>query len=192
VPQLAKDGAVPLTIIRDGGKLNVKVPVSGGRPLLIPSLDNSYPSYFIYGPIVFSRATGEFLSFISSNAQALNGFSFVASPLVTRRGDQPDAKHEELVVISAPFFSHKILTGYGNRFGSVVHSINGIEVRSLAHLVQTLRAIKDPLIVIRFDQRGGENIVLSRQDMIDATESILSDNGIRLQGSPDMMAIWNK
>jgi len=33
--------------------------------------------------------------------------------------------------------------------------------------------------------------VLPRQQMLDATEGILSDNGIRAQGSPDMMDIWN-
>jgi hypothetical protein len=28
--------------------------------------------------------------------------------------------------------------------------------------------------------------------MMDATENILSDNGIRMQGSRDMMEIWDK
>jgi hypothetical protein len=27
--------------------------------------------------------------------------------------------------------------------------------------------------------------------MVDATEGILQDNGIRSQGSPDMMDVWN-
>jgi len=55
-----------------------------------------------------------------------------------------------------------------------------------------LRDTKDELIVIHFDQRGGENMVLRRRDMQDATEGVLSDNGIRLQGTKDMMAIWDK
>ena len=192
VQQLAKNGKVPLTIIRDGKTMAVTVPVSPGRKLLIPDLNGGYPSYFIYGPIVFSRATAEFTSFISGNAAAMNAYSFIASPLVTRRGEPPTPEREELVVVSSPFFPHKLVSGYSNRFASVIYSINKVRVRSLAHLVALLRDSKDEMIVIHFDQRGGENMVLRRKDMLDATESILTDNGIRLQGSKDMMDVWNK
>ena len=95
-------------------------------------------------------------------------------------------------MVSSPFFPHKLVTGYSSRFGSVIYSINKVPVRSLAHLVTLLRDSKDELIVIHFDQRGGENMVLRRKDMLEATESILSDNGIRMQGSKDMMDIWDK
>lgn len=192
VQQLAKNGKVPLTIIRGGKQLEVEVPVSAGRKMLIPDLNGGYPSYFIYGPIVFSRATAEFLSFMSGNPGALNAYSFIASPLVARRGDSPTAEREELVVVSSPFFPHKLVTGYSNRFGSVIYSVNKVPVRSLAHLVTLLRDAKDELIVIHFDQRGGENMVLRRKDMLDATEGVLTDNGIRLQGTKDMMDIWDK
>jgi S1-C subfamily serine protease len=191
VQQVAKDGKVPLTVVRGGKTLQVQVPVGGPRQLLIPSLDGAYPSYFVYGPIVFTRATADFLSFISTNAAALNAFSYNASPLVTRRGDSPDPQHEELVVVSSPFFPHKLVAGYSNRMGGVVESVNGMQVRSLRHLVAILRDLKDDMLVIRFDQREGETIVLPRKEMLAATESILSDNGVRSQGSPDMMDIWN-
>jgi S1-C subfamily serine protease len=192
VQQLARNGKVPLTIIRDGKTMEVQAPVSSGRQLLIGDLNGGYPSYFIYGPIVFSRATAEFTSYLSANAAALNAYSFIGSPLVTRRGDAPTAEREELVVVSSPFFPHKLVSGYSNRFGSVIYSINKVPVRSLAHLVTLLRDSKDELLVIHFDQRGGENMVVRRKEMVDATESILSDNGIRLQGSKDMMDIWAK
>jgi S1-C subfamily serine protease len=191
VQQVAKDGKVPLTVVRGGKTLQVQVPASGPRQLLIPSLDGAYPSYFVYGPIVFTRATADFLSFISANAAALNAFSYNASPLVTRRGDSPDAQHEELVVVSSPFFPHKLVAGYSNRMGGVVESVNGMPVRSLRHLVAILRDLKDDMVVIRFDQREGETIVLPRKEMLAATENILSDNGVRSQGSPDMMDVWN-
>jgi S1-C subfamily serine protease len=191
VQQLAKDGKVPLTIVRGGKAMNVELPVNGARRLLIPDLNGGYPSYFIYGPIVFSRATAEFASFISGNAAVQNAYSYIANPLVTRRGEQADASREELVVVSSPFFPHKLVTGYSNRFGSVIYSINKVPVRSLRHLVSLLRDLKDDLIVIHFDQRSGETMVLPRKDMMAATEGVLSDNGIRLQGTQDMMDVWN-
>ncbi|MES2015322.1 MAG: trypsin-like peptidase domain-containing protein [Pseudomonadota bacterium] len=192
VQQLARNGKVPLTIVRDGKTMEVLAPVAPGRQLLIPDLNGGYPSYFIYGPIVFSRASAEFLQFMSGNAGALQAYGFIGSPLVTRRGDAPTAEREELVVVSSPFFPHKLVSGYSNRFGSVIHSINKVPVRSLAHMVALLRDSKDEMIVIHFDQRGGENIVLRRKEMLAATEGVLSDNGIRVQGSKDMMEVWNK
>ncbi len=111
---------------------------------------------------------------------------------MTRRGDMPDVNHEELVVISSPFLPHKLVTGYSNRFGSVIRSINGVSIRSLQHLVSVLRDLKDDLVVIHFDQRNGETMVLPRKQMQEQTEPVLSDNGIRSQGTADMMAVWNK
>ena len=189
VQQLASNGTVPLTILRGGKEMKLNVPVRAERPMLIPDLQGGYPSYFVYGPIVFSRATAEYLSFLN-NAAAQTAYSFAASPLVTRRGDPPDEKREELVVIASPFFPHKLVNGYSNRFGSVVYSINRQPVKSLRHLVGMLRDLKDDLVIIHFDQRYGETIVLPRKDMLAATEEILSDNGVRSQGSPDMMKVW--
>lgn len=191
VQQLARDGKVPLTIVRGGKPMSIQLPVGAARKLLIPDLNGGYPSYFIYGPIVFSRATPEFMSVITNNAGLMNALAFNANPLLTRRGEQPDAQREELVVVSSPFFPHKLVNGYGNRMGAVIYSINQVPVRSLRHLVAQLRDLKDELVVIHFDQRAGETMVLPRKGMLDATEAVLTDNGIRLQGSPDMMEVWN-
>lgn len=191
VQQLAKDGKVALTVVRNGQPVNISLPVSRARKLLISDLGGGYPSYFIYGPIVFARASAEFLSGIAGNANVLQSLAYNASPLVTRRGEEPDAQREELVIVTSPFFPHKLVTGYSNRFGSVIYSINKVPVKSLKHLVALLRDAKDELIVIHFDQRAGETMVLPRKAMLDATEGVLTDNGIRQQGSADLMAVWN-
>ncbi|MBC7984044.1 MAG: trypsin-like peptidase domain-containing protein, partial [Candidatus Obscuribacterales bacterium] len=183
VQQVAKSGSVPLTIVREGKSLPIELAVAADRPLLIPDLGNAYPAYFIYGPVVFSKATNQFLSFISNNAASMNGYAFNGSPLVVRRGDAPDASREELVVVSAPFFPHKLTNGFSSRFGSVVDSINGTPVRSLAHLVELLRDTTDEFLTIRFEQHSGETLVLARKEVLAATEEILTDNGVRLQGS---------
>jgi S1-C subfamily serine protease len=187
---LSKNGRLPLTIIRGGKTLNIQLPVTPGRPRLIPSLAGAYPSYFIYGPLVFSKATSEFRRFISGDAGSLNAYAANGSPLVTRVGDEPDANREELVVISAPFFPHKLVSGYDSRFGAVVYAINEKPIRSLRHLVAVLRDLKDDLVVIKFDQKSSENIVLPRKEMLAASEEILNENGIRAQGSKDMLDVW--
>jgi S1-C subfamily serine protease len=191
VQQQVKNGKVALTVVRAGQPLAIQLPVSHARKLLIGDLGGGYPPYFIYGPIVFSRASAEFLGGLSTNPNLVQGLAFNASPLVTRRGEEPDAQREELVIVSAPFFPHKLVTGYSNRFGAVIYSINNVPVKSLRHLVALLRDAKDELLVIHFDQRNGETIVLPRKAMLDATEGILTDNGIRQQGSADLMDVWS-
>ena len=61
----------------------------------------------------------------------------------------------------------------------------------LAHLVAVLRDSRDEFIVVAFDRRGGETQVFKRQEMLAATEEILGDNGVRAQGSPDLLEVWN-
>ena len=155
-----------------------------------PDLHGEYPSYFVYGPIVFSRATRQFLAAFENNAGLLRVLSFVKSPLVTRIFDAPSADLEELVIISSPFFPHKLANGYSNATGSVVYSINGTPVKSLKHLVALLRDLTDPFVTIEFASRSGEALVFSRAAIVAATDEILTDNGVRAQGSPDMLAVW--
>jgi hypothetical protein len=73
----------------------------------------------------------------------------------------------------------------------VVKTVNGIPVKSLGHLVEILRDSKDKFISIACDSRYGEAMVFPRAEMLAATDEILTDNGIRSQGSPDTLAIWN-
>jgi hypothetical protein len=153
----------------------------------VKPLEGTYPSYFIYGPVVFSRATYELVSGLRSHATA----SIAASPLVTQLFDEPTADREELVVIPAPLFPHAISKGYSNVSNSVVYSINGVRVRSLRHLVALLRELKDEFVVIELDTKlGGETLVFRRGEMTAATDEILSDNDVRAQASTDMMAVW--
>jgi hypothetical protein len=118
------------------------------------------------------------------------GLSLSASPLVTRRGDKPAFDGEQLVIVPCPFFPHKLSKGYSSATLSVVESINGVRVKNLLHLVQLLRDSKDDFIVIAFTGHGRETLVFPRAEMIAATEEILSDNGVRALGSPDVLAVW--
>ena len=115
----------------------------------------------------------------------------MGSPLVKRIGDKPAFAGEELVVVPSPFFPHKLAKGYSDPFCQVVKTVNGIPIKNLAHLVEVLRDAKSEFITVEFDQRDGETLVFPRADMLAATDDILTDNGVRSQGSPDTLAIWN-
>jgi S1-C subfamily serine protease len=189
IQKLARDGRVPLTITRNGQERKIELPVAPRRPMVLTGLEGGYPSYFIFGPLAFSAATQEFIYGYNSNgAQA--AFAYIGSPLATRRGDRPAEDGEQLVVVTSPFFPHKLSKGYGNTMSSVVKSVNGKAVKNLSHLVTLLRDSRDEFVVFEFAGRGAETIVLPRQECLAATEDILVDNGVRSQGSPDMIEVW--
>ena len=192
VQKIAKNSLVPMTVVRDGKPLKLVMPLLSDRPLLIPDLKGNYPPYFIYGPMVFSKATIQFTGFMNNNANTMSAFSIVRSPLVTARGDTPTAEREELVVISSPFFPHKLSVGYANATASVIQSVNGTPIRSLAHLVALLRDMKEEFVTFVADNRGGETLVFSHKEMVASIEDILIDNGVRAQGSAELMGIWQK
>jgi S1-C subfamily serine protease len=195
VQRIAKDGKVPLTVVRAGKEISVQVPVSPSRPKLIPFLQGGYPSYFVYGPLVFSPATEDLVALFNSNPAAggnlINALASLGNPLVTRRSEKPDFDGEELVIVPSPFFPHKLSKGYGSPGLKVVKTVNGIPIKNLLHLVQVLRDSKDEFITIEFATHSAETMVFPRAEMVAATDDILTDNGIRAQGSPDTLAVWN-
>jgi S1-C subfamily serine protease len=192
IQQTAVNGKLPLTVVRGGKTLAVQLPVSAQHPTLVTDLRGSYPSYFIYGPLVFSPATWQLVSSLENNTGLMRMLGLVKSPLVTRALDEPDGDLQELVVVSSPFFPHRIANGYSNPAGSVVYAVNGTRIKSLTHLVAVLRDLKDSFVTIEFDQKGGEALVFSRQAIMSATDDILMDNGVRAQGSPDTLAVWQE
>jgi S1-C subfamily serine protease len=194
VQKTARDGKLALTVVRAGKEIPVELSVSPKRAMVTPDLGNAYPSYFIYGPLVFSTATDQYVRSLVGSARGARWVDWMiarGSPLITRLGDRPAFPGEELVVVPSPFFPHKLAEGYASPFCEVVKAVNGTPVRNLAQLVEVLRDAKGGFITVQFDNRDGETMVFPRAAMVAATNDILTDNGIRSQGSPDALAIWN-
>jgi hypothetical protein len=189
IQKLAKNDKVPLTIVRKGETKQVELPVSPKHPMLLEGLHGRYPSYFVYGPMVFSPASADLVSALD---MAGSFFNRMASPLATRRTEKPRFEGEQLVLVTSPLFPHRISKGYSSPQYHVVKEINGVRVKNLRHLVETLRDAKDKYITVSFDDKASETIVFNRQEAMAATEEILSDNGIRQQASDDLAEVWRK
>lgn len=156
VQKLAKDGKVPLTLVRGGRELQIQLPVSAKYPVVLPNLDGAYPTYFVYGPLVFSAATAEYLNALGGDDGRGRSLFWNGSPLMRRFMDPPAFDGERLVVVASPFFPHKLTKGYSNPAGQVVRAINGRAIKNLEHLVETLRDLKDEFVTVEFNQRGAE------------------------------------
>ena len=192
VQKIAKNGSVPLTIVRAGKTLKLNVPVSSTRPLLIAGLQGAYPPYFIFGPLVFQKPL---LNLWAGSIRAAAAcYRYLASPEARWQHDWVTHLHLTPKNWSS-FLPPSSRTGWpkATRIQPVQWSetVNDIPIKSFRHLVEVLRDNRMDVIRFDFSRRGGEKLVFLRRDMIAATDKILTDNGIRSQGSPDAMAVWN-
>jgi S1-C subfamily serine protease len=187
VARLAKEGKIELTILWEGEKRVVSVPVSPQRDLLVPILADGYPEYFIYGPLVFTAATQEYVRSLGGNG--LGALLVLESPLLARLYRPPSERGEQLVVIATRMFPHPIIKGYDNRPLGVVEKFNGASVKNLRALAEMLRDCDDEFVRFEMSDRS-ESIVFHRAELEAATEEILSNEGIRYQASAALRSIW--
>ena len=186
VPRLAKDGLLPMSVRRGAEAMALEVPVSATTDRLMKPLGNRYPSYFIYGPLVFSPVSADVAFAIVRNVLG------DASPIVKRLADDCAFPGEELVIISSPLLPHRLSKGYDAGPFSVIGKVNGTAIKNLAHLVEVLRELRDEFVVFEFADEGTETVVLRRADVEAAQDEILEDNDIRSQYSADVEKIWRK
>ena len=203
VSQLETDGQAQLTILRDGETLKLNVPVQRQPKLLIPPLKGRFPSYFVYGPLVFLEATSNYLDGVermlssSSSRTRSAGVAMLRlmqqrrSPLLNRRYDAPRFEGEQLVIVSTRLLPHRISMGYRNPTTNVLKSVNGTKIKNLRHLVETLRELDAQQVSFDFADKNVETLILNRAEILAAMDVIISDNGIVKQCSPDLQAAWN-
>jgi hypothetical protein len=189
ISRSARDGRVSVTIRRQGKVVQTALPVTTAKVALVPPYRGEPLSYFIHGPLVFAPAKAEDISLYAQMNRTLYADN---SPLVTRGFDNVRFPGEQLVVVSAPLFTHPIAKGYANPVGKVVKEVNGVAIKNLRHLVETFRDCKDEYLTLRFADHWSEVLAFQRAELEKATESILEDQGIAVtrRGSPDMLKVW--
>jgi hypothetical protein len=178
-----------VTVLRGNKTVAASLPVVTHDNRLIRHNHGEPPPYFIHGPLTFAPVRVE-----SFEAYArLNPDLYTSnSPMVNRFFDRVQSPDEELVAVAAPMFTHKISKGYGDPVGRVVREVNGVPVKNLRGLVETIRDGKDEYLTFRFAEDWSEVLVFDRKAMDAATEEILEENGIApsCRGSPDVLKIW--
>jgi hypothetical protein len=189
VPTLAEDDKIELTLLRDGEKEKVRVPISPNRNLLIPPLKEAYPEYFIFGPIVFTPATQEYLRALGGQGTAM--LLAFDSPLLKRLNDFPAEQDEQLVLIATRLFPHTITKGYDNRPLAVIDEVNGTKIKNLKHLAEVLQENDEEFLRIETADKN-ESLVFRTSEIKEATEEILVDEGIRYQASEGLRDILDE
>jgi hypothetical protein len=182
VPKLVVRDRVPLTILRQGRSQTIDLPAVRERRMLMRSLEGRYPSYFVYGPLVFSAGS-------TSLARILEGQPLEGSPLLWRWNQEAAFPGEELVVVTT-MLPHKIAKGYRDPTGQVVKEVNGKRIHNLRHLVETLGSVNDQYVEFEFHEKYVETMVFDHKEVLAAMEDILTDNNIGHPCSTDLRAAW--
>jgi hypothetical protein len=98
------------------------------------------------------------------------------------------------VLICSRALSHPITKGYDEPFLFVVDEINGVKVKNLQHLVEILRDMKEQYVAFKFAGVGSavpEIPVFEHAKMLEATEAVIDENGIRSAYSEELGRVWN-
>lgn len=185
VDHSVQEGKVPMRVFRDGQTLDVSVPTRNDDNLVIPLLGDAYPSYYIHGPLILMTANQELAELLAMQAGAK--LARLKSPLFTRLSDRRRFEGEQVVCLGYQFFPHPITKGYeGIPPFTAIELIDGEPVKHLKHAVELLKTNTDQYVTIT---PCGDlpQLVFRRQELADATEEILDDEGIRNRCSDDLV-----
>jgi S1-C subfamily serine protease len=163
-------------------KLSIRL-ASPQYPLtLVP--DEEYdkpPRYFIYGGLVFSGLTKNFLE-VWGNEWYRNA----PQPLTARLGRPPAVAGEEVVIL-VKVLAATVNRGYHDLANEVVVAVDGEKVRNIEHLVRMVeRDSRDPFIAFTTDE--GKELVLDREKVRASQQEILATYHITAERSPDLQA----
>ena len=187
VPKLTKNEKIGLTIFRDGKSMEIEVPSQYRRDVLVPYLRGEYPPHFICGPMLFTTASQDLLTGLRGTGQLV--LAMRENPLVTRRFDRMSFPGEQIVLLGPRMFTSPISEGYDSQTLGVVSQVNDVTIKNLTHLVETIRNAQGKFLSIKI-AGNYETMVFDRQALIDSTEMILEDEGIRYQMSEEFRDVW--
>ena len=162
--------------------------------MLIPEIDGGYPSYFVYGTLSFTEANNAVPGRVcrARAAGIIGALIYRGSPLVARSGDTEAFPGERLVVVSSPFFPHKLSKGYDSPFAQVVEYGQRREDQEPRPPGRDAARLQGRVRDHRVLTGGvGKRWCFRARRWSAATDDILTDNGVRSQGSADTLAIWN-
>ncbi len=187
---LNDDDTITLGVLRNGEQIEVRSPVVRGDDDFFEELDNTYPSYMVFGPLVFTPVYQRHVYGLGVDRLAAR-----QSPIarLAYTGKDEDAEIQEYVIMAGGLLNHRVNLAYEIPPFSTLKSINDTTITSLEHCVKTLKELansSEEFITFEFYDRGADRLVYKRTDILDSIEAVLNENGIRRPISPDLAELW--
>jgi S1-C subfamily serine protease len=135
-------------ILRDGSKKKLPIEMRKAAPLVARLGEAPGPLYYTFGGVVFQVVTDSYLkSFLSYPPYELVRYrdSLAGGPYRTTLSSEIANEREEIVVISS-LLADEVNRGYENFSNSILSSVNGTPIRSLAHLIEEVESSEAPYL----------------------------------------------
>ncbi|KAM9997638.1 hypothetical protein ACTFIY_007286 [Dictyostelium cf. discoideum] len=147
---------IDLTVLRNGERLNVRVPLVSQFSVVPFQMYDNRPSYFVYSGLVFVPITYPFLQELSDDLA-------VTYRRVYERIEKITSEDFQVVILSQVLFD-KTNHGYSNLSLTEVKRVNDIPVKNLKHLVHLIESNQNPYLVITLEH---ENFIILKKDEAD-------------------------
>ena len=170
---------INLDIMRSGKIKNLTLSLNKTRKdfLLVPNEQyDKRPKYFIFGGIVFSTLTKNFL----------NAFDDAANELTVELSNWPTKEKKE-VVIALKVLPADINEGYHDVNSWEVSEVNGNKFKDLNELYYLVTTSADPYVT--FKNKNGYEVVIDRKKAKESHKHILSTYNIKKDSSSDLASL---
>lgn len=170
-----------LEVLRNGKRMKVSVVLdrSMQEMHLVKLQSNTLPTYFIYGGLVFSPLTSNYLK-----EWGRSWFSKAPSELITVAKNNLKTKEDEEVVVLIKILAAEVNAGYHESRNLIIKKVNGKEIGNIRELVRTVENSRGEFI--SFEDAGGKEIVLDRKQVEKENPDILKTYRINSDRSEDL------
>ena len=88
------------------------------------------------------------------------------------------------VVVLQKVLADRVTQGYSDFTSLVVHSVQGVEIRDLRHLIELVEQAEGPFLTL--ETEDGSHLVLDRELAKERTPIIMEKYGVPADRSPDL------
>ena len=164
----------PVTILRDGRERTFTLTAQPENLRIRPFMYDRQVDYYVFVGYVFTTVS---LSYLDLNPD------FDVRTLLEEK-KYPD---DEPVAL-ADVMADEVTEGYIGSGGSLVRSVNGVEIRNIRQLIKIIEGCKDEFLLLELDQ--GESylhpVYLNRKQQEQATKRVLEKYAIPSDRSSDL------
>lgn len=174
---------VNLSILRDGQEkiLQISLFRSMVKDRLIPMEQyETFPSYYIYGGLVFCPLTKDLLNIWGSQWVQTAPRELIC-PLLN---NIPERENQQIVVLLKALAAD-VNQGYQNVSNWIIDRVNGERIWSLQDLIEKVESCQEPFII--FEDQWNKRIVLERKKALESQQEILEIYRIPLDRSEDLI-----
>ena len=177
---------VELGILRDGQKkvftINLDTPIQDIQ--LVRIQNDTLPSYYIYGGLVFSTLTINYLKDWGSQ-----WFRKAPAELISAAKSNTKTMKDEEVVLLIRVLASNVNLGYHEHENLIIKKVNGTDISNLNQLVSIVENSKNEFIT--FEDSYGKELVIDRTQAGTTNPAVLKTYRINSDRSDNLMKVYN-